>query len=677
MAHEPSRHPGERESIDASQVMYTAPDAPNAAPTSVHTKLAERLSVMDFGARGGGDNCRDAFQACADACRDRQRTMYVPKVEGDYHIEGSGMQMPPYVEFELGARIQWNPGGNVNQFGTPVLADGTTWDLSRDLEACLEFPHPGSLCINADVQAQVHYSMENLVSNGFVVLRGAGLLADMTEVDLDLSDPAHYPDYRKFLAPGFTAFKTVGGGKVKFVRPTCSGVKFGLTLDSTDGHVTWLDNEMRGLFVVYCKKNSEDYLAEGGGTSGVLGGYLIGDEDWAGHNGGMALSAIRHHFGYVAYVVLQVHNNYPDDGRPGIVGQSGGLYGQHFGCSWEQVGEAAIKTFAGALSNLQFGRAGDGGWSSNPQFELPNDMLSPEKKRRYLFWFGKLGFLKSENEWPFVSSNHDDPSRKVAWIGELTRGFTQSHATLDVLGGSAMVDLDDKYPGAYGAEIRSFVGATKGDLKLMQQVRPRANLIENPEVPDNWRAYTPGSAIAVTSARALLESGEVPPDFFPKNFFSELGDDPVVVKMTPADGSDQFTFQIGFRHAPLVVDRRDLVYSLWHGYRGSAGQSCGSTVMPYDSANRGYYGTSVFIDAGRMEKREALGKTPGPDGLTLLSVDASATMYLAGLMVSYDDVTVYNPHGSPSIDLASFPTRPDALQPGALWLNNGVLTAVM
>jgi hypothetical protein len=680
---------------DASALTFTQPAGAlhGQAPVQIYAdaKLAERVSILDFlpkGFNGGsGVNCYSAFVAASAYCADT-RELYVPVVQNGYFITGRNIPGPKYMTFEKGANIQWNPGGRYNSKGIPVQADGVTWDRLSDLDACFTFDYQQSVITYPNVQGVGSYTLATLVDDGYVKMTGAGRLADGTVVDLDLSNPDHFPDYYNFLAPGFAAYKVINGGKVTFVTPFSDGVKFGCVCDSTDGHVQWVDNErMQGLFALYIKKNSEDYLFHKGGFNGILGCVLIGNQVWAGHNGGMALTAYRMHLGYSPYNFFQVHDNYvndpnlptdqqyfvhPDQGGISFVAaKCGGIYGEINACSYEEIGEARYKLLSNSVCDIHHGRDVVSGWADNSLFMLPTNMLASNLQRKYLFWLGEVQYFTSQCEVDALTGYNGN---KLARIDNLTATALNANC-LRWMGGPRNVDVINQDAGAESINVLDQNFANRGSQAIQANFRV-GNLLKNPEVPANY-AVTNGT-VTITDYNTLIGNGELTTAFFPDiNIFKELGPNPTIIKVvTAANGAPEIQIPLNNQRSFFG---QELWFNVWVGFKATANVAAGIYTQLRMDADPQIYINDILTDPNAMVRIRNVGAVTDTRVVRnqMVKFRQADVGYIAGPMLSTDRLRPYSKSAGLWLDVTTLPTSATGLLKGEAWLNNGVLTFQM
>jgi hypothetical protein len=629
-----------------------------------------------------------AIQNAMNWAQAHDRQLVVPKIAGDYWIAtppGQALQCNRLIFFEPGAKFRWFPGGRVNGKGTPEQSNGT-WDRLRDLEALLEMPQQNTVisgtpgvdccCANGDLPDG---SLVNLVGNGLVTLQDAARLADGRLVDLDLSNREHYPDYYHAFAPGFVAFKSVGHGTGRLVNAQAQGVKFGFVCDSEDGHWTIENPVLRGwLASIYFKRNSEDFKIVGTGSGATLANIIIGDQVWAGHNGGAALNiAPKHHLGYAPYGFLQVHDNYVDPANPGnflhpyaggssvMPGVCGGIYGELTGLSWEQVGEARMRLLPNSVTSFNGGTETSEGWLTDPLFQLPDNLLpAGAKRRRALFWLGDVDQWHVDSLITFQP--YEPAAGKVAIVRSLTARFVATDSSIAFMGDSSHVTIERKSDVAYGADAPGGTVARKADREITRSFLVEGNLLVNPQAPANWSSATQ-SRISVTTLAELIASGEIDPGAVPKRMYRALGGNPAVIRIEPAASDMEANGQLPLA-SPRAYPDEVFCFNVWIAYRSNTGDKAFyAQIIPAGTDPR-IFSETVSAPRDRFVNRAAVA---GEDERALTHINVGCrcdVMYVAGPMVSLHDIEPYSPASGPMFaDVSVLPTSGDAALPGQVW----------
>lgn len=291
----------------AAEADYVAPFA-QARPRSLEARLADVLSVLDFGAAGDGKTDDTlAFQRAADAAAQTGKALFLPATLDGYLVTDT---------IQVRCRRIFGDSNYLdsNNRGTAIYFRPTS---PGDLKACfalMDGMYGAGGVENMTVIGPTQYRRERL--------------QDVVNAD-------QLPNYSAF-APGVCAFGVYGANQPTFRNVATRNVKVGLLLDSQHGHVSSYDCMWNGLFGVYCHRNSEDYFFMGGTISGIFADAIFGTFEYANHNGGFHVTMYRVHMGFAPYGFYQVKDS-------DFTGSCLGLYGRLDVVRFERIGEAVMQ----------------------------------------------------------------------------------------------------------------------------------------------------------------------------------------------------------------------------------------------------------------------------------------------------------------------------------------------
>jgi hypothetical protein len=464
-----------------------------------------------------------------------------------------------------------------------------------------------------------------------------------------------YPNLSAFKA-GTAAFRAGNSGTYRNCRS--GNCKFGLVLDTPYGHVFAYNCGWNGLFGVYCRQNGYDYLFDGCDMVGIWCAVLAGTGVVSGTNSGINFRAVRSHFGFAPVGV--------DTLNDGGTNTLSGVW-EFFGCSFEAVGEAMLRTLptSGALQ-LLFDMWPNG--SVKTAFQFPASLIGTPNQY-YFYLPGQLAGLKSINGNGAVSgadvSGFPSGSVATAYIGSLS------------LAAIGDMDLDALGTVVYGARPYSRLDARNPDLsrdylKRREQIiradlLEKGNLLHNPEVATNWAAAITGTTINVLSLASLTANGGALSGItIPTQIYRE-SNNPNVIVITNPSGTP--SANLGVSAAVWNVNRSICL----HGWVFSSGSGMASNVTVQLVTNNTEYmgGTQVGRGGTVLEEVMSQGERLSDyaaTSLTRCNIAGSATaqtIYIVGLMVSYDRPSA--PNQLPA------PYAPNGLFVGAE--NNGLTAA--
>lgn len=583
---------------DGGRLTYSAPFL-RSAPRALMGRLSDVLSVGDFGARGDGrTDDTAAFQNAADAAASSGKALFVPATPRGYLVTDT---------IQVRCRRLYGEADHIDQAnrGTFVVFKPSSISDMKPCFAIVDGMYGAGLVENISVWG----------TQAFSLARPA-----------DWVDPSQLPNYSAF-SVGLCAFGVYGQAQPTFRNVATKGVKVGLYLDSTDGHVSSYDCGWNGLFGVYCRRNSEDYFFLGGKINGIFSSVVFGTFSHANHTGGMNITMYRVHMGYSPYGFYQVKDA-EFQGR--ALALSGRLDEVRFEATGEAVFQFLPESITDSLRVDSFGfswaRIYRGypnppdGWSVN----LPPEVLPYDQQQQFALRFGalagnvKLGWLGGS--WPLRRSANATKSGGIALI---ERMYLDDKADLSALGDDYVL----KTPPSPGSWTRRRNGppANKMDLTLDADVAPAVNLLKNPEDTANWILRGASAPNVSLSAVKLVEAGHA----VPLALLEELGTTPVILKVEPKTDGGSF-LSLPLANANLKIDGRSTCLTLWIvGGRVRIRFAIGKDRFLYDE---------TYQVAEQWAKVVCVDQTSGelvPSELHVFSEDAR-TYFLCGVMACLD-----------------------------------------
>ncbi|QRG09808.1 hypothetical protein EZH22_23185 [Xanthobacter dioxanivorans] len=647
----------ERAAADSStngEKLYL-PELPGSVARTISQRLADRISVLDFGAVGDGrTDDTQAFQSAADAAAATGKTLFVPATGNGYRITDTIQIFCRHVLGDsnyLGSRGR----GTLVRFEPSVVADMKPCFAIRD------GMYASGVFENIAIHGRENYARERL--------------SEVVRADL-------LPDYQAF-SPGVCAIGVFGLSQPTFRNISTVGVKAGLYLDSTNGHISSYDCYWSGLFGVYCHRNSEDYFFMGGQIHGIFACVVFGTFDHANHNGGFTAAMYRVHMGFSPYAFYQVRDHL-------FLLRCIGLSGRFDYVRFERIGEAIFnflpQSISGGLSIDSFGMSWSpihrefpkpqpSGWITN----LPPDILPYEEQQQYMMRFGVvqnnvhlswLGDMSTIRRSPYA-----EKPRGIALFEYLACSDTSN---LAVLRGDFEVKRSTR-PDSW-TRYRIGPAARKGDLMVDRDVAPAGNLLAAPEAIGNWsRAPDMAGAARLTSGalKDMWDSltaeatgsqvGSQTAREPPLAFLEELGANPTVLKLEAGPG--RVVFRLPFGDGGLETERRALYLGFW---------VFGGPIVSRVRLGNGHDFYETYSDGRQVWKKIVCVDQIPASKIEALTVQLQGGVcLLAGVMATLDGPAPYNArnvprvrgglalekvetdlHAPPAGEAAPLPTRP-------------------
>ncbi|AFD27726.1 glycosyl hydrolase family 28-related protein [Deinococcus gobiensis] len=451
------------------------------------------------------------------------------------------------------------------------------------------------------------------------------------------------PEYAAF-APGVTAWQVNGSNQPTFYDCATDRVKFGLDLNSTDGHVTSYEGKWRGgVAGVLCWANSEDYMFQGGGISGGLAGIMFTTTNQAGHYGGIHLHMYRVHMGFSPVSIMQVKTD--DYGA-----KCAGLYGELHAVRHEQVGECAIFTLRKSDND---GLRVVGGWGfswsdiyreyptapPNWAYNLPPDIQPYDKQQRCAVYLGAVKGVSFDALDAFAlvpSANRAD-----AIVARIEYLAAHDRQDLGGLGSERYLQIIGKEPAASLTPRR---GRTlrEGDALIASQHHIRGgNLLRNPERGENWETQNGGVVV-------YPPLGEEAAVYTPRALRERYGSAPKMIKLDPLGHENAF-FEIRMPAQPLQIPEQFL------GYNFYAFSKAGTSFRSRIAAANGEYLHDVTWDTSpgawvpiTTRQGRATAANRGYFSLQIFALQ-NEPLFLVGVQVNLDETQPYARQSTPYI----------------------------
>lgn len=443
-------------------------------------------------------------------------------------------------------------------------------------------------------------------------------------------------DKYEMFALGYSGIEVTNTTTPAFRNIHTAGVKVGILLNSRNGHITFYDCSLHGLIGVYCRKNSGDYFFQGGGIAGSFCGIMFGIVLEANHYGGMDVNMNRVHMGFSPYSIYQVKDADNYDELAVVGGLSANLRTVRF----ERVGEAAIKllpkSVSGGITISGFGLS----WSpiDNPNQEsggwiscLPHDILPRDQKQKYAVYLGKIG------------GNVEILDRDFGGVTKSNAPGALGTAYIDILSGNANLtglDIENvvirrKLP---PVTIDMSTPQSVGNMLRTKRLNPLSagNLMKNPEDLSSWRLLGTGEG-----ALSLVPSTDIPIPFS-RNVKNHIGSGVNILKYTP-DGTNAQVICLYPPTNPMKLeDGGKICYELFV-------LSSKAAIITRLSLVGGKYLYNETAKGNSNEWMQVSARGQSTEGaslshLEILSVSPTEPTYVAGVMVSYDELAPYSPY---------------------------------
>jgi hypothetical protein len=501
--------------------------------------------------------------------------------------------------------------------GTLLSFDPT--DIATDLLPCIRIETAG----------------HGAIFEGFRIAGKVGYASRYLSDHID-KDKFEVGTYDMFTT-GVSALEVAGAATPVFRNMQTVGVKVGLFLNSTNGHVTSYDSTWSGLIGVYCKRNSEDYFFQGGSITGAFCGFMLGIFLQANHYGGAALTMKRVHMGYSPYGFYQVKDT-PD--YDSIV-NCGGIYGAFESVRFERIGEACVKLLPKSEASGYFSGIGMswspvdyppdvvGGWVC----PIPDDLILPQNKQKYALYFGKVSRKLIIDNWD-AGGAYKSPNSTGAIGTAYFDHIATDDIMLDGLGDPSLITVRRK------RESLSIVLTTPKAVEY--SIHSKVNnpishgqLVRNPEVVSNWTVGIGATLSIITDLTQL-------PARLSHEACSFLGENIKILKITP-DGISSPNLSLPVLSPAIVDTGREICYEYF--IMSEVAVSVRSSLA--FGSNTRLYDTSYRLNALKWERIRGRGLKPPNNtfiNMNIGNLDKTASTYIVGLMVSYDNNGAYSPH---------------------------------
>jgi hypothetical protein len=589
------------------------------------------------------------------------------------YANSMGFEIPPppgYASFKTSYTVTLT-ATYVNAL--PVAGGGNYPNISFSAASTADL-YPAFVVLGAYVRGinVTGTATNNLFTGSLATMSTNGAINPTTLGDLSVYTTV--PPYSAFAA-GPVGF-SLGGGSSQPVFDNCStgALKFGLVLDSTNGHTSSRGCQWRGgVAGVYVKTNSESYVFKDGGISGGLCKVLLGDTTFVGHNGGIGGGTVFENidFGFVPYCFLQVHDN------PTTITTSSAVYETVFvNCYFESIGEASFRllpysSWAPQLINCSQPV------NTSATYQLPAAFTLSNGHAQFLIWCGFIGQFKQDSPgnavWGYSAVS--GAPNGVAVCQGIISGASYTSTSVNPLRpqdlsffGTGLVvvnaagtvvanpQLSTAYPSFLNPQSR-LPEATKNVLAVRRDFAPQANLINNPEIATNWVIGASGNTVAIASYANTAGLPAI--TAAPLDMLQELGVNPNVVSFNSGTATS-LSFNIPFPGNPRVIAHPTNVgMSFWAYAPALVGMrariQCGNAGVLYDhtyniTSTNGWFKVVAY---GQNSYQNSSGATDNYFNFQVFSntaVPANTALYICGLMVFADEVTAYNPYSGPSAD---------------------------
>jgi hypothetical protein len=536
-----------------------------------------------------------AFNNAMGVCGLQSNVLHIPK--GSYIISSTIINNASIVEGDgvSGTTIYFNPNA-----------------YFPDMYPCFDFQGGTPIVQNFSVNGIEGYSLDY------------AFWADPIALSQDLYSA---------LITGTAAVRASGGSKPIFRFINTNSVKVGALLDSQQGHVSFYDCNLRGIAGCYVRTNSEDYYFEGGNVTGVLTGWLLGCQSWAGHYGGMTNSTIKRvHTGFAPYSFYQMIDI--PQSTYNSLGSVAGLSIHGTTVRFEATGEAAIRllpkaSFSGYLSGFPMTVTSNVYTTprgSNWYYCLP-DVLKPENLRQqYMAYLGSI----------------QAPTTIKGDEGLLAVGTLGSAYLNNVNGICDLSGLQPQY--VFKQVWGSYTGYSMTDWQRERYYKnsvpiSQGQLLMNPEQLSSWAVNSNTATLSIVTPSSV-------PAPLPPQLIAELGPNPVILQVTPNGGQQPYIYVnfIGSNNGtqPVALPyNRPVFYSYWI-YTPNAVRS------RLNGQNNLYMYDNTWYPNGTWQKIWQ-GNTLIPTtssglyNMAFFNLSSSAPTYICGVMVSLDTMATYSP----------------------------------
>ncbi|OAB46232.1 hypothetical protein [Paenibacillus glacialis] len=436
---------------------------------------------------------------------------------------------------------------------------------------------------------------------------------------------------------GVVAIDISGSATPTFRNISSTSVKVGLLLNSMKGHITSYDCSWSGLIGVYCRRNSDDYFFQGGSVAGTFCGMMLGIINTSNHRGGMSVRMTRVHMGFSPYCIYQVKDTDDYDSLVNCVGLNGAFESVRF----EMIGEACIKLLPKSDSSGYYSGAGltwspinytdeQGRW----QYSLPDDLMVPTEKQKYCFYFGNINNKLIMDNWDAGGAYKSPYSAGAIGVAYFDHIATDD-IMLDGLGNDpSQITVRRKKE---TASLTLITPQAVEDVIHARAYNPisHGQLSKNPELLSSWITNN-GVALTVVTDLSQLPiglSGEAK---------SYLGENVTILKVKP-DGMNNPSLYLPSGIFPPVADtEREICFEY---FVLCEVQTSIRTSLGFASAPSLYDQTYTIPALKWLRIRNRGLKQPGGTFLQAQfgGLNKTTPLYLAGVMVSYDQIRTYSP----------------------------------
>lgn len=401
--------------------------------------------------------------------------------------------------------------------------------------------------------------------------------------------------------PNYSAIKagTVGiavSGQAVLRNCSTNYCKIGILVTDSGGHITFDNCTPAGFIGTYILDNSYDFVWSGGGFGGIWAGLAFGTQNLVGANGGVQGTWFRVQFPLqAAYHIYQFQDST-------FSGNSLGISGSFYGCSFESCNEAAIQTLPSSINAIRLYTCTQQ-WGSTA---LPST-ITPTPQRN-LFSLGSLikfetGSNASNSAYAWAASNLAGGAYAQY---SLTATVTpRANSLIDLRYMDSNLRINQYYvPGRWMTNYRSMEDAQKGDFFVRRDLHDVGNLMASPHASTGGNALYPngswrsGNSSVTITVQPLSSLPELSGYTLPQQLVDELGANPQIVKVVMPTGLTANTALTLYPAAgsPLQIGTQPLVwFKFWTLQTGPVSGNCAYFLQAGSSgATRLYYETTYI-----------------------------------------------------------------------------------